>query len=60
MKTTQKLLRIAGIGLAAAAIIFAGLSLFGYQKTWALPATLGCSSLSLLFQIICRQQSKPQ
>lgn len=60
METIQKLLRIAGIGLAAAAIIFTGLALLGYQKTWMLPAALGCNSMALLFQIICRQQSKQQ
>lgn len=56
METSQKLLRIAGIGLAAGAMIFAGLSLFGYRNTWTLPAALGCSSLSLLFQIIMFRQ----
>ncbi len=54
----HKLLIIASLGLSAAAIIFLCLSVFGYEGEWTVPAALGCVSLSLLFQIIFRQQSK--
>lgn len=50
--TLKKLQAIAGIGLSAAGMIFLCLSLFGYEKTWTLPAALGCVALSMLFQII--------
>ncbi len=56
--TLQKLLRIAGIGLNVAGIIFICLSLLQYQREWTLPAALVCLTLSLLFQIILRQGSK--
>lgn len=54
----QKLLTIASIGLSGAGILFLCLSLLGYGMGWTLPAALGCVTLSLLFQLIFRQQSK--
>lgn len=52
-----KLKRINGavsICLTLAGMIFLCLSLFGYEGEWALPAALGCVSLSLLFQTVFR------
>ncbi len=54
----EKLLIIASIGLSAAGIIFICLSLLGYERTWTLPLALGCVALSMLFQIIFRQERK--
>lgn len=59
MKNTyQNLIRIASLSLSGAGIIFLCLSLFGYEKAWTLPVALGCVTLSMLFQVISRQQSK--
>lgn len=54
----QKLMTIASICLTGAGILFLCLSLLGYEKVWTLPVALGCVTLSLLFQLIFRQQSK--
>lgn len=45
---------VASICLTVAGMIFLCLSLFGYEGEWALPAALGCVSLSLLFQTVFR------
>lgn len=48
----KSLQAIACIGFSAAGMIFLCLSLFGYEKTWTLPAALGCVAFLMLFQII--------
>lgn len=55
---SQKLLIVASICLSFAGILFLCVSLFGTEKTWTLPAALGCISLSFLFQVIFRQVSR--
>lgn len=55
---SSKLLIVASICLSLAGILFLCLALFGADKTWTLPAALGCISLSLLFQVIFRQVSR--
>lgn len=50
IKTLKKLQAIASVALTVAAIIFIFLCIFGYGGEWSLPAALGCSALSLLFQ----------
>lgn len=56
--TSSKLLAVASICLSASSIIFLCLSLFGCQKSWTLPAAPGCVTLSMLFQLVCKQKGK--
>ncbi len=48
----KKVLTVASACLSAAGIVFLCLLLLGYERTWTLPAILGCVLLSTLFQVI--------
>lgn len=54
----RKLLMIASAALGAAGLIFLCLAIFGYEKTWTLPAALGCNALALLYQSVFRMRNK--
>lgn len=45
----RKLMAIASTALGIAGLIFLCLAIFGYEKTWTLPAALGCNALALLY-----------
>ncbi len=52
----RKLMAIAFTGLGVAGLIFLCLAIFGYEKTWTLPAALGCNALALLYWSVFRQR----
>lgn len=56
--TSSKLLALASICLSLSSVIFLCLSLFGCQKPWTLPVALGCVTLSMLFQLVFKQNGK--
>lgn len=49
---------LASIALGVAGLIFLCLAVFGYEKTWTLPAALGCNALALLYLSIFRLRNK--
>ena len=54
----HKLLMIAFTALGVAGLIFLCLAILGCEKTWTLPAALGCNALVLLYQSIFRLRNK--
>lgn len=55
MNKVNQLLTIASVFLGVAGLIFLCLAIFGYEKTWTLPAALGCNALTLLYQSAFRR-----
>lgn len=59
MKNTwRKIGMIASIALGLAGLVFLCLAIFGYEKTWTLPAALGCNALALLYQSVFRPRNE--
>ena len=54
----HKLLLIANTALGVAGLIFLYLAILDYEKTWTLPAALGCNALALRYQNIFRLRNK--
>lgn len=57
-KLTKRLLTIAGLSLAGAAILFLFAAIFGEARNWAISSAFICVMLSNLFHFIRYQAEK--